>query len=160
MSLDTTVVPHPVDDEICDSGSVTVHVTVTGETYHPLLPAVPATCATTTGGVGAATSTGGDPAATWCDTPSTTTVTVPPVTLLTDAPWPPGPSVTSAAVPGGMDTTVPPPSNSTSTSPLSVRTIVLPHEITATVLAKKRWVKPHAEIVARPAPGPTAISTP
>src|SRR5688572_6492571 len=37
----TTVVPQPLCDEIADSPSVTLKLTVTSETYHPFRPSVP-----------------------------------------------------------------------------------------------------------------------
>jgi hypothetical protein len=44
-------VPHPLEDVMVDSASVTVQLTVTSEVYHPLLPNVPDTLGVITGGV-------------------------------------------------------------------------------------------------------------
>ena len=51
VSEEIVVGPHPVDDEIDESGSLTVHVTDTFDTYHPAFPAVPDTCGVIDGGV-------------------------------------------------------------------------------------------------------------
>jgi hypothetical protein len=51
VSMRTTDVPHPVVDEIAESGSVTVQLTVTLLTYQPALPSVPLTTGVMTGGV-------------------------------------------------------------------------------------------------------------
>ena len=51
VSVETVVVPQPVDEEMEDCASVTVHVTVTLLVYQPLLPSVPLTFGVITGGV-------------------------------------------------------------------------------------------------------------
>jgi hypothetical protein len=58
----SVVAPHPVLKAIPVSASDICHVTVTSDTYQPLVPAVPATCEVTTGAVvsSCSTTTNGD----------------------------------------------------------------------------------------------------
>ena len=58
VSLVIVVGPQPDDDEIADSLSTTVHVTVTSLVYQPLFPSVPLTFGVTTGGVESVTGGG------------------------------------------------------------------------------------------------------
>jgi hypothetical protein len=51
VSVVIVVGPHPEVDVIDDSGSLTVQVTVTLETYQPFAPRVPLTAGVMTGGV-------------------------------------------------------------------------------------------------------------
>jgi hypothetical protein len=53
----SVVGPHPVEDAMPDSGSVTVQVTLTLLRYHPLLPMVPTMFGVTTGRVVSAKAT-------------------------------------------------------------------------------------------------------
>ena len=51
VSADNVAGPQPVEEEMPDSGSLTVHVTVVLLTYQPLFPRVPVTVDGITGGV-------------------------------------------------------------------------------------------------------------
>jgi hypothetical protein len=55
-SVDSVVVPHPVDEAIVDSVSETDHDTITLDVYQPLPPTVPDTFGVTRGGVVSATT--------------------------------------------------------------------------------------------------------
>ena len=57
VSVETVLLPHPDDDEIADSGSVTLQETWTLDVYQPLLPSVPVTVGVMTGGVVSGTTT-------------------------------------------------------------------------------------------------------